>query len=70
MALQNEGSSHLAVMKKAEGLLSTLIDDSFLSDLAEDCSLENVTSQLALLQGKAVTLHLNKFDGGVICKHG
>lgn len=60
--------SHLAVMKKAETYLSSLLEDPFLSDLAEDCSLENVQSQLALLQGKAITLHITKLDGQVVCK--
>ena len=61
-------SSHFAVMKKAESLLATALDDPFLADLAEDCSLENVQSQLALLQGKAITLYIKKFDDTEMCK--
>lgn len=68
MAENEVASSHLDVMKKAGSLLVTLLDDTFLVDLADDCSLENVKSQLALLQGKAITVYINKTDGGVVCE--
>ena len=68
MAVDDENYSHLAVLEKAQGLLEVLLQDPFLLDVAENCILNNLKSQLALMQGKAITVHINKFDGGVICE--
>lgn len=49
-------------------MLAVLLDDPFLRDLPGDCSAEDVQSQVALLQGRAITIHINKLDGQVICE--
>lgn len=62
-------SSHNLVIQKADSMLAMMLEDPFLSDLCEDCSLENVQSRLALLQGRAISIYVNKFDGQVICEY-
>ena len=67
-ATQGEQISHNALLKKVQELKAELLDDPFLSDVAIDCSAEDVGYQLALAQGKAITVNFKKFDGEVICK--
>lgn len=68
MAELNIETAHNAVIQKANKMVSLLFDDLFLSDFSEDCTVENVKSRLALLQGRAICVHINKFDGEVICE--
>ncbi len=63
-----EATPHNLVMQRARDMLITILDDPFLTGLSDGCDVETVQSQLALMQGKAITIHINKFDGGVICE--
>lgn len=63
-----ETTPHNAVIHNANHLLTLILEDPFLSYLSRDCSVEDAKSQLALVQGKAITIHIKKFDGEVICK--
>lgn len=70
-----EATSHNLIIRKANDMLAVILDDPFLTDqrggAAGDCSveLEAVQSQVALLQGKAITIYINKLDGQVICEY-
>lgn len=64
-----ETTPHNAVIHNANHLLTLILEDPFLSYLSRDCSVEDAKSQLALVQGKAITIHIKKFDGEVICKY-
>ena len=64
----NIETAHNAMMQNANKMVSLMFDDPFLSDFSDDCTVENVKSRLALLQGKAICVYINKFDGGVICE--
>lgn len=61
-------TAHNSVIQKANKMVSLMVDDPFLSDFSEDCTVENVKSRLALLQGRAICVYINKFDGEVICE--
>jgi hypothetical protein len=61
-------ASHNLVLRDGHIMLSTLLEDPFLKDIGGDCSVVAVQSEIALLQGKAVTVLVNKFDGEVICE--
>ena len=65
-----ESLSHVEVIEKSKEGISRLLSDPFLSDLSKDISLDEVKSVLALEQGKAITLHLRRFDDEVLCMWG
>lgn len=65
---QEVSLSHPEALQKAKELVSRLLSDPFLHDLPPDISLDDLRSKLALEQGKAVTLHLRRYDGDVIRK--
>ena len=77
MAERNENSSpeedkelsHNALLKKCKEMLASLLDDPFLLDVSPDSSVKDVESLLALIQGKAITIHIQKFDGGIVCEY-
>ena len=60
--------SHVEAMKRVHELQSFLLSDRFLQDLPEDVSLDEVQSQLALEQGRAISLQLRRFDDEIICE--
>lgn len=59
---------HNLIVSRAHALLTELYSDPFLQDLPLDRDVDNVQQQLALVQGKAVTVHVEKFDGDLICE--
>lgn len=61
-------SAHNVMLQRAGDLITEMLVDPFLSDLPQDCSFEDARSQLSLLEGKSVTVHVNKLDGRTICK--
>ena len=63
-----EEISHNSLIAKAKELMDVLFGDPFLADVAQDCSAEDARYQLALVQGKAITVHIHKQDGDVACK--
>ena len=66
--MASEELSHMEVMKKAKELVSSLLSDSALNDLPPDCDADEVSTLLALEQGRAITINLKRFDGEVIRK--
>lgn len=66
---ENQTTSHNVVIQRAHKLLAQVLDDPFLSDLSEDCgNVEGARSQLALLEGRAITILIKKFDGQLVRK--
>ena len=63
-----ESAPHNLVIQRARNVLASMLDDPFLTDVSAACSVEEVQSQLALLQGRAVTIHVRRFDGHLICE--
>ena len=64
---EGEGTtSHNFVIERANGMVAKLLEDPFLRDVCEDSSVEAVQAQVALLQGKAITVLISKFDGQVV----
>ncbi len=66
--LEPPSLSHPEVLQRARELTHQLLSDPFLQDLPPDISLDELRSQLALEQGKAITLHLRRYHSEVICK--
>ena len=62
--------THNVVVDQANNLLSQILDDPFLSDLPKDCNLETAKAELSLYQGKAITIHIHRYDGQTICELG
>lgn len=60
--------SHNSLVQRAKDMLAVMLNDPFLVDLPPDCNAEEAKSQLALAQGKAITVHIRKYDGQSICK--
>lgn len=61
--MANEAAlSHVDVARKAKQLVAELLEDAFLCDLPRDISSDDVTSLLALEQGKAITVNVRKMD--------
>ena len=58
--------SHPELLAKANAMLSTLLADPFLSDLSHDVSAEEVSSIVALEEGKAITVFVRRFDQELI----
>ena len=54
--------SHPELVDKASKMVDSLLDDQFLSDLPCDVSADEVTSLLALEQGRAITVNVRRFD--------
>lgn len=65
---ENQEMSHKEVMKKAKELVSRLLSDPALNDLPPDCDADEVSTLLALEQGRAITINLKRFDGEIIRK--
>ena len=59
---------HVEVMKEIQRLVTELMSDPFLDDLPPRASVEDVASVLAVEQGRAITVHLKKFDSQIIRK--
>ena len=66
---RHEEIPHNELIQRARNLVTTILDDPFLSNLSKDCTLEGVKSLLALAQGKAITVHIKRFDEQVLCKY-
>ena len=64
----DEQLSHVDVVLQAKQLVANLLDDPFLCDLPRDSSADQVSSLLALEQGKAITVNVRKMDEQVLCK--
>lgn len=60
--------SHVEAMKRVHELELLLLSDPFLQDLPRDVSLDEIQSQLALEQGRAISLQLRRFDNEIIRK--
>ena len=60
--------SHPELLSRVSHLVSTLLDDPFLSGLPGDVTAEEVSSLLALEQGKAITVYVKRFDQELIRK--
>ena len=58
--------SHPELLSRVSHLVSSLLDDPFLSGLPGDVTAEEVTSLLALEQGKAITVYVKRFDQELI----
>ena len=63
-----ERSSHKVVVEQAKRLLCDLLADPFLSDISPTATHDEVASQLTLEQGRAITVHVRRFDDQVLCK--
>ena len=57
---------HPELMAKAKKLVASLLSDRFLSDLPSDVTAEEVTSIVALEQGRAITVYVRRFDQQII----
>lgn len=68
MVDEDRHDTHLQVMHNIEEKIEQLIKDPFLNDLTHDISLEEVKSRLAVEQGRAITIHIKRFDNESICK--
>lgn len=69
LCVECEELSHVEAMKMVHQQQSALLSDPFLQDLPYDVSLDEVQSQLALEQGRAISLQLRKLDEEtIICE--
>lgn len=57
---------HNVVIQRANDLIATMLEDPFLTDLSQDCTVESVRAQLALAQGRAITIHIRRFGGDTV----
>ena len=57
---------HPELVAKAKKLVASLLSDPFLSDLPSDVTAEEVSSIVALEQGKAITVYVKRFDQQII----
>ena len=69
MADSRESQSHNDVVEHAKDLVQQMLDDPFLLDLTKECDVEHARAKLALHQGKAITIHINRYDGKIECKY-
>ena len=60
--------THMEVMDKIRQMLTKLLEDPFLNDLNYDVSPEEVKSRLAVEEGRAITVHIKRFDDELIRK--
>ena len=60
--------SHSELVKRASKMVTSLLDDPFLSvsDLPRDVGVDKVTSLLALELGRAITVYVRRFDEELI----
>ncbi len=58
--------THLEVMDIIKDRLKELLKDPFLTDISLDVSPEEVKSRLAVEQGRAITVHIRRFDDAII----
>lgn len=63
-----EEPSHNALLGKAKESIMVLLKDPLLWDVPEDCSVEDAQLLLALSEGKAIIVHIQKFDGEIVGK--
>lgn len=61
--VEHTSLSHVEVMKQIKQQISDLLADPFLQDLPKDVSPDEAKSQLALEEGKAIILSLQRYDG-------
>ncbi len=61
-----EEVTHLEVMDIIKDRLKELLKDPFLTDISLDVSPEEVKSRLAVEQGRAITVHIRRFDDAII----
>ena len=66
MAEEPPSLTHLEVMDKVQNTLKELLKDPFLSDFSHVVSPEEVNSRLAVEQGRAITVHIRRFDDEII----
>ena len=66
--LDTEELSHKDLVQKYKEKLAVLTDDSFLSDVSSDDTVKDVQGLLALAEGKAIAVHIKRFDGEVVCE--
>ena len=66
MAEAGEVLSHPELLAKASSMITSLLADPFLSDLPRHVSAEEVTSIVALEQGRAITVFVKRFDEELI----
>ena len=60
--------SHVEVLAEVRSEVRCLLKDPLLADLPPDVTPEEVSSQLALLQGRALTVQLHTYDSQIIRK--
>lgn len=65
----DEQLSHVDVVLQAKQLIADLLDDPFLYDLPKDSSAGEVSSLLALEQGKAITVNVRRMDEQILRKY-
>jgi hypothetical protein len=62
------GKSHVEVAADVGGAILLLLQDPLLTDLRSDVTPDEISSQLALLQGRAFTLRLRTYQDQAICE--
>ena len=60
--------SHPELVSRASQTVASLLADPFLSDLPRDVTPEEVSSLVALEQGRAITVYVKRFDQELIRK--
>ena len=66
--LDEDDLSHMEVIVKVQEHIKSLLKDPFLSDLPSEVSLDKVQSQLALEEGRAITVNIRRYDDIIIRK--
>lgn len=66
LVMEWSGKSHVEVVAEARGAIHRLLQDPLLSDLGPEVTPDEVSSQLALLQGRALTLQLRMYHDQII----
>ncbi len=59
--------THVQLMDKMRACLGELLEDPLLNDFSSDVTPEEVNSRLAIEQGRAITVHVRRFDDQMIC---
>ena len=63
-----EGKPHVEVVSEVGRAIEHLLQDPLVGDLSPNVTPEEVSSQLALLQGRALTLQLRLYNDHTIRK--
>jgi len=66
--LGEEELSHKDLVGKYNELVSELTEDPLLFEVSPDDTVMDVQGLLALAQGKAIAIHIKRFDGEVVCE--